>query len=171
MPVPAPLARVDLAAAVAVRGSRGDCQVGFDHFTYDPSSPEFAPDPKKGQYLGASPPGFGVEFGFATAFATAICDGGVPGLGDARPDRVVPRARGLHVDGRFRPGADLYLQSCDSTATVFASDALSPAALTIVDVGSSIGRSRQDACGERIQFQVNLADDVPVASGIGGILR
>jgi len=54
---------------------------------------------------------------------------------------------------------------------VFASDALSPAALTIVDVDSSIGRSRQDEPGERIQFQVTLADDVPAASGIGGILR
>lgn len=131
-------------------------------FAYDPSTPDLAPSPNYGQYAGASPPGFGVDFGTATATATAGF------LVSVTIDPVAPfhelevfTSTGVAVDGTVRPGADLYLRFRDSTATVFASDSLPPATLTIADFDSAFGLLRDVATGERIDFQITSLTGIP----------
>ena len=137
------------------------------HFAYDPSSPDLAPGPDYGQYAGGSPPGFGVDFGVATAFATAGF------LVSVTLDPIAPfhelevfTSTGVAVDGLVRPGADLYLRFRDSTATVFASDSLPPATLTIADFDSAIGLLRDVATGDRIEFQITSLAGVPAPGAL-----
>lgn len=138
----------------------GQSVSGF--FAYDPSSPDLAPDPNYGQYAGASPPGFGVDFGTANALATAGF------LVSVTLDPIAPfhelevfTSTGVAVDGSVRPGADLYLQFRDSTATVFASDALPPPTLTIGGFDLANGLLRDVATGERIEFRITSLAGVP----------
>lgn len=153
----------------------GQSVSGF--FAYDTSSPDLAPGPNYGQYAGASPPGFGIDFGTANAFATAGF------LVSVTLDPIAPfhelevfTSTGVAVDGLVRPGADLYLHFRDSTATVFASDALPPATLTIADFDVATGLLRDVSTGERVEFRITSLAGVPspgvpaVMAVLGGLL-
>jgi hypothetical protein len=136
-------------------------------FAYDPSSPDLAPGPNFGQYAGVSPPGFGVDLGTGTAFATAGF------LVSVTLDPIAPfhelevfTSTGVAVDGLVRPGADLYLQFRDSTATAFPSDALPPATLTIADFDSAIGLLLDVGTGDQIQFQITSLTGVPAPGAL-----
>lgn len=131
-------------------------------FAYDPASPDLSPSPSYGQYAGASPPGFGVDFGTANAVATAGF------LVSVTLDPIAPfhelevfTSMGVAVDGSVQPGAELYLRFRDSTATVFGSDALPPSTLTIADFDSAFGLLRDVSTGERIDFQITSLAGVP----------
>jgi len=138
----------------------GQAVSGF--FAYDPSSPDLSSSPDYGQYAGASPPGFGVDFGIANAFATSGF------LVSVTLDPISPfhelevfTSTGVAVDGLVRPGADLYLRFRDSTASVFASDALPPSTLTIADFDSATGLLRDVSTGDRIEFAITSLTGVP----------
>lgn len=153
----------------AVPVTTGQSVSGF--FTYDPSSPDLSPSVNYGRYDGSSPPGFAVGFGTALASATRGFLVGVT-LDPIAPfhELEVFSSTGIAVDGLVRPGADLYLRFRDSTATVFASDALPPSTLTMADFDQAGGWLLDVSTGDRIEFQITTLEGVPSPGGLAAAL-
>jgi hypothetical protein len=144
-------------------------------FSYDLASPDLSPSPDYGRYDGASPPGFGVDFTTANAFATAGFVVAVT-LDPIAPfhELEVFTSTGVAVDGLVQPSAELYLRFRDSTATAFGSDSLPPPTLTIADFDSATGLLRDVSTGAIIEFRIDSLSGVPspgaiVAMGFGGV--
>lgn len=132
-------------------------------FSYDSTTPDQSPSTNFGRYPQAPPQ----SFTFTLASGDVVIESFFDVFVTLNP--VVPTfqemevfgSTGIVVNGVPQPSAELYIQFRDMSSTVFSSDTLPDASLTINDFTFGVGYFRDVSTGDRIDFTIESLNGIP----------
>lgn len=136
-------------------------------FGYDSNAPDQSPSPLFGHYTGDPVGAYAMNFASGDYVIDSFFDVFIT-LDITTPfdEMEIYTSTNVYVNGVMQPGAEMYMQFRDNTATIFPTDALPPETLTINDFNLSWGYIRDVVSGQRIDFAVSYLHGIPAPASL-----